>query len=172
MRRLLQPKNRLVSTDPRKSSCYLSALNIIQGEVDPLEVHKSLIRIKERNLVNFAPWGQSSMQVSLAPHSPYVDPPTKISGLLLANHTSISTFIKRTSDQYDRLRKRNAFLDQYKKMDLFKDGFEEFDESREIVQNLIDEYKSTEKENFLDTVEYIDSHPEERPSAIGGLASF
>lgn len=38
MRRLLQPKNRMVSTTPSKTSCYISILNIIQGEADPTEV--------------------------------------------------------------------------------------------------------------------------------------
>ena len=38
MRRLLQPKNRMVSTTPSKSSCYISILNIIAGEADPTEV--------------------------------------------------------------------------------------------------------------------------------------
>ena len=44
MRRLLQPKNRMVSTTPSKSSCYISILNIIQGEVDPTEVYSRYIR--------------------------------------------------------------------------------------------------------------------------------
>ena len=43
MRRLLQPKNRMVSTTPSKSSCYISILNIIQGEADPTEVGHSII---------------------------------------------------------------------------------------------------------------------------------
>ena len=43
MRRLLQPKNRMVSTTPSKSSCYISILNIIQGEADPTEVGQSVI---------------------------------------------------------------------------------------------------------------------------------
>lgn len=38
MRRLLQPKNRMVSTVPSKTSCFISILNIIQGDVDPTEV--------------------------------------------------------------------------------------------------------------------------------------
>lgn len=38
MRRLLQPKNRMVSTETSKKSCYISVLNIIQGEADPTEV--------------------------------------------------------------------------------------------------------------------------------------
>jgi tubulin gamma len=41
MRRLLQPKNRMVSTIPSKSACYISILNIIQGDVDPQDVRIS-----------------------------------------------------------------------------------------------------------------------------------
>jgi hypothetical protein len=38
MRRLLQPKNQMVSTKPGKNSCYISILNIIMGEADPTDV--------------------------------------------------------------------------------------------------------------------------------------
>ncbi len=40
MRRLLQPKNMMVSTniDKNVAHCYISILNIIQGEVDPTQV--------------------------------------------------------------------------------------------------------------------------------------
>jgi len=40
MRRLLQPKNMMVSTpvDRQAKHCYISILNIIQGEVDPTQV--------------------------------------------------------------------------------------------------------------------------------------
>jgi tubulin gamma len=41
MRRLLQPKNVMVTTasrDKHINHCYVSILNIIQGDVDPSEV--------------------------------------------------------------------------------------------------------------------------------------
>jgi tubulin gamma len=41
MRRLLQPKSRMVSTTPTKKSCYMSILNIIQGDVDPTDVSQT-----------------------------------------------------------------------------------------------------------------------------------
>jgi tubulin gamma len=62
MRRLLQTKNIMVSANTRRG-CYISILNIIQGEVDPSQVHKSLQRIRERKLANFIPWGPASIQV-------------------------------------------------------------------------------------------------------------
>lgn len=45
MRRLLQPKNIMVSASTRKGK-YMSILNIIQGDVDATQIHKSLQRIR------------------------------------------------------------------------------------------------------------------------------
>jgi tubulin gamma len=151
MRRLLQPKNRMVSINPSKSSCYISILNIIQGEADPTDVHKSLLRIRERRLASFIPWGPASIQVALTKKSPYIsDPGHRVSGLMLANHTSVATLFKRIVHQYDRFRNRNAFLEQYKKEAPFSDGLGEFDEARAVVMDLIGEYEAAEKENYLD----------------------
>ncbi|KAB8073169.1 tubulin-domain-containing protein [Aspergillus leporis] len=150
MRRLLQPKNRMVSINPSKSSCYISILNIIQGEADPTDVHKSLLRIRERRLASFIPWGPASIQVALTKKSPYIQNTHRVSGLMLANHTSVATLFKRIVQQYDRLRKRNAFLEQYKKEAPFSDGLGEFDEARAVVMDLVGEYEAAEKETYLD----------------------
>jgi tubulin gamma len=168
MRRLLQPKNRMVSTNPTKKSCYMSILNIIQGEVDPsdvsvpllylqlfpvanpqLQVHKSLMRIRERRLATFIPWGPASIQVALTKKSPYVQSSHRVSGLMLANHTGIATLFKRIVAQYSTLRKRNAFLESYKREAPFKDGLGEFDEAKEVVQDLIAEYEEAEGADYL-----------------------
>jgi len=90
MRRLLQTKNIMV-TGGAKKGLYISILNIIQGEVDPTQVHKSLQRIRERKLANFITWGPASIQVALSKKSPYVESSHKVSGLMMANHTGIST---------------------------------------------------------------------------------
>lgn len=51
--------------------------------------------------------------------------------------------------QFDALRKRNAFLDRYRQFSMFRDGFEEIDHSREVVQSLIEEYQAAEKPDYL-----------------------
>jgi tubulin gamma len=67
MRRLLQSKNIMVSAHAKAkestSTKYISILNIIQGDVDPTQVHKSLQRIRERNDIDFIKWGPASLQV-------------------------------------------------------------------------------------------------------------
>lgn len=52
-------------------------------------------------------------------------------------------------DQYDRLWSKKAFLDQYKKEDIFANGFEEFEDSRRVVQEMSDEYKACESEGYI-----------------------
>ena len=68
---------------------------------------------------------------------------------MLANHTGINTLFKRIVGQYHRLRKRKAFLEQYKREEPFRDGLGEFDSTREVVMELIGEYEEAEKANYL-----------------------
>ena len=57
--------------------------------------------------------------------------------------------MKRTCVQYDRLLKRSAFLEQYKRETSAGDALEEFNSSREVVQNLISEYTACESPDYL-----------------------
>jgi len=151
MRRLLQPKNMMVSTsmDKKVNHCYISILNIIQGEVDPTQVHKSLQRIRERKMTGFIPWGPASIQVALSRKSPYVPTTHRVSGLMLANHTSIASLFQRALRDYDKMRKREAYVEQFRKEDMFADNLDEMDDSREVVQNLVDEYIAATKPDYL-----------------------
>merc|ERR1719188_2811988 len=132
MRRLLHTKNIMVSCTTRRG-VYMSILNIIQGEVDPTQVHKSLQRIRERKLAKFIKWGPASIQVALSRQSPYLQHAHKVNGLMMANHTAICQLFDRSIKQYDKLRSRNAFLENYRQESLFSDGLEEFDHAREVV---------------------------------------
>nr|XP_029122755.1 tubulin gamma-3 chain isoform X1 [Elaeis guineensis] len=111
MRRLLQTKNIMVSSYARTKEAsqakYISILNIIQGDVDPTQVHESLQRIRERKLVNFIEWGPASIQVALSRKSPYVQTTHRDNDL------------------------------------------SEFDESREIIESLVDEYKACESPDYI-----------------------
>lgn len=44
---------------------------MVQGEVDPTQVHKSLQRIRERDLANFIDWGPASIQARTTHPEPY-----------------------------------------------------------------------------------------------------
>ena len=59
MRRLLQPKNMMVSTPVHRQAnhCYISILNIIQGEVDPTQVgHERSLEVTGLNWPDVQDW--------------------------------------------------------------------------------------------------------------------
>jgi tubulin gamma len=87
---------------------------------------------------------------ALARKSPFVETPHKVSGFMLANHTSMAELFDRLLNQYDRIRSRNAFLDNYRKEPMFADSLDEFDHARETVQNLVDEYRACERPDYVD----------------------
>ncbi|GAM21981.1 hypothetical protein SAMD00019534_051560 [Acytostelium subglobosum LB1] len=148
MRRLLQQQNIMVSS-PYKSGKYMSVLNIIQGEVDPTQVHNSLQRIRERKLVNFINWGPASIQVALSKKSPYIQTSHKVSGLMLANHTSVHHLFSGVIDEYEKLRAKKAFIQNYSKECNFGDILEEFDRAKEAVGGLVEEYKAAEHSSYV-----------------------
>ncbi len=49
---------------------------------------------------------------------------------MIANHTSMAQLFGRTISQYDKLRKRNAFLEQYRREPMFEENLDEFDSAR------------------------------------------
>lgn len=118
MRRLLQSKNIMVSGGARRGA-YISILNIIQGDVDPTQIHKSLQRIRERHLANFIPWGPASIQVALSRKSPFIESNHKVSGMMLANHTCVSELFKKIYDDEKKLIKGKAFLVEFQKERIF-----------------------------------------------------
>mmetsp|Transcript_8944 Transcript_8944/g.30190 ORF Transcript_8944/g.30190 Transcript_8944/m.30190 type:complete len:447 (+) Transcript_8944:300-1640(+) len=122
MRRLLQTKNIMISpeqTGKMLQGKFISILNIIQGDVEPTQVHKSLQRIRERKLANFIEWAPANMQVAISKQSPMTSTVNRVSGLMLANHTSIRGLFTRCMAQYEKLIRRKAFLDQYEQYNLF-----------------------------------------------------
>jgi len=149
MRRLLQNKNIMVQGGARKGM-YISILNIIQGEVDPTQVHQALQKIREKKLANFIPWGPGSIQVALSKKSPYVETSYKVSGLMLANHTSISLLMSQIISVFQTMFKKKAFLDMFRKEDMFKDSLEEFDDSNDVVQKVVEEYQACERKDYLE----------------------
>lgn len=132
---------------------YISMLDIIQGDVDPSEVHSALSRIRDKRLAEFIPWGPASMQVALQQHgSPYLRSSNRVKGLMLANHTSFASMLSKLETQYSAMLSRNAFIDA-----LLKDVPKEyFDESTEALSELIQEYVAAE------TPEYPEWKPSER----------
>lgn len=54
---------------------------------------------------------------------------------MLANHTAICQLFDRCVKQYEKLRSRNAFLENYRQEPLFAESLDEFDHAKEALFN-------------------------------------
>ena len=43
----------------------------------------------------------------------------------------------------------SAYLHEYKQLEMFSDGLDEFKDARQVVQSLIDEYKAAETKDYV-----------------------
>ncbi|KAH9385626.1 tubulin gamma [Nematocida major] len=139
-RRLVLPKSRLIGFEESETNKVISSINIMMG-TDAGEVEKSLMRLRQKEVINFAPWAPASIQMAISKA-----PCESVSGLLLTNSTGFSRTLQKISAQYDALKKRNAFLDMYKKEG--NEYINEFEPAREAAQWIIDEYRRAELSNY------------------------
>ncbi|KAF7683279.1 Tubulin gamma chain [Astathelohania contejeani] len=145
LRKLLLPKTRLATYESSKTHSVISMLNILNGVINPLDVQKSLVRIQDKGMIQFAPWISPSYHVALS--RKFTAPPSsnRISGLCLSNSSGIASLLSKICDQFDKLKNKNAFTEIYRK---FTDDLNDFDVSRECVQNVIDEYLKSELSTY------------------------
>ncbi|ODV98199.1 hypothetical protein PACTADRAFT_78594 [Pachysolen tannophilus NRRL Y-2460] len=149
---LLDKKLKMVKSSPDNHGLYISALDIIQGDIEQSDIQKGLIKAQQR--IEFVPWTSSSVHLAKSKRSPFLKQKinrTPVSGLMLSNQTSIVSLFNKVLSQYDKLMKRNAFVEAYRKHNY--DGFdilEEFQNSRDMVESLIDEYRNSESMKYLE----------------------
>ncbi|TBU00996.1 gamma chain of tubulin [Hamiltosporidium magnivora] len=136
MSRLLMEKYRMIGTN----GSIISSLNILSN-VCPLEVQRGFIRVMERNSVNFVPWKIPGYHVVISGQNK-----KNICGLGLNNITGIASYFRKITNQYDKLRKKNAFIDIYRK---FNEDLNIFDQARETVENAIQEYEKSELSSYI-----------------------
>lgn len=145
---LLDRKIRMIDCDDKHDS-YISIFDIVQGDYDQSDIQKSIVKAQQR--ANFVPWSSSSVHVAQGKKSMHHVTANSHypSGLQLSNTSSIITLLDKTCKQYDKIMRRSAFIGGYDGR-LFQNGLDEFAESRECVQGVIDEYTSAEKVSYLD----------------------
>ena len=149
MNRLLDQKNIMVSTDMTKGM-YVSILNILQGEIDPSEIHTALRQVRENKKLRFIPWGPASLQLALSRKSPYVEMPNRVSGLMLANHTNVRGLFESLIKDFKRLYTSKAYFQQYEKSSALSGRVtDEFNESLAAVTKVCKEYEAAERDDFL-----------------------
>lgn len=137
---------------------YISMLNYLIGNnLNQQEIRKGSIRAQQR--VEFVPWTSSSVHVVNCQKSPFINgykSPQKsmnLNGIQISNNTSIIHVFSKIVKQFDLLAKREAYVNYYTES---KDKEERlrvldlFNECRESVVNVIDEYKACQSMSYLE----------------------
>lgn len=146
---LLDKRLKMIDVDDKHNS-YISIFNVLQGSFEQSDIQKAIIKAQQR--AKYVPWSSSSLHVAYGKKSQHYKTSNSDypSGLMLSNSSATVTLLEKTCKQYDKIMKRTAFVGGYKDGKLFQNGLDEFNESRESVQSVIDEYKNAESVSYLD----------------------
>ncbi|KAL7713877.1 Tubulin gamma chain [Entamoeba marina] len=143
MKRLLQPQN-LMARIKLKEGCFVSMCDFFQGDVSADEINEALQRFTDRRLVDFVPWNKDSLKIVNTRVSPIVKRGSRISGLMLANHTSVRHYFEDILKSFNQMYKKGVYLESY--------------QSKDIVKCVIDEYEKAESTDFLNYKYPIHDH--------------
>lgn len=138
MRRLSLPKTRLCTYEPSSVNATISVFNILEGVKDPVEVSRFVEDIFSKRLNNFVDGFPPFFLTALSKKKPQFN---RVSGLRIQNTTGVASLLKKIGSQFDQLKRRNAFLEMYKKFDT---DLSIFDQSRESLQKTVEEYEKCE----------------------------
>lgn len=129
---------------------YITLLNYLIGtSLNQQEIRKATLRAQQR--VDFVPWASSSIHIMNGLSSPYLN--EKLKGIQLSNNTSIATVFGNIVRQYELLAKREAYINFYTETNNREEKqavLLMFNECKESVTNVINEYKNCQSENYLD----------------------
>lgn len=138
MRKLALPKTRLCSYESSSTNVNLSIFNILEGVNDCSEISRYTESIFSKKSINFVNGIPPYYLSAVSLRTPEFN---RVSGLALNNSSGIATLFKKICIQFDQLKKRNAFVELYKKFDT---DLSLFDTSREVVQRIIENYENCE----------------------------
>lgn len=132
---------------------YISVMNYLIGNnLSQQEIRKGALKARQR--IDFVPWASSSVQMVNGKRPAFLktENPKQITGVQLSNNTSIIDVFKRIIKQYELLVKREAYINSYTESNAREEKvrvLEMFNECRESIMNVIDEYQSCQLVNYL-----------------------
>eukprot|EP00477_Mikrocytos_mackini_P001883 GAHX01002048.1.p1 GENE.GAHX01002048.1~~GAHX01002048.1.p1 ORF type:complete len:476 (-),score=92.88 GAHX01002048.1:24-1451(-) len=113
------------------------------------DVYESRERIRKNKNIKFFDWIPTGLRTTINTTSPYLEGENHTGGFMYINNSSCVKALEKTLNDFDKLKKKKAFLSEFKKVDLDIDIMGEMEDAREVVFDMIDEYKNTEQEDYL-----------------------
>lgn len=130
---------------------YISMMQYLIGDtLNQQEIRRGLLKAQLRT--HFVPWTSSAIHVVNGRKLTFSDN-KNLSGFLISNNTSIPKMFGKVLRQYDLLAKRQAYINFYTESNDREEiarVLETFEECKESVMSVIDEYKSSATMNYLE----------------------
>lgn len=133
---------------------YILIMNYLIGDnLNQQDIRKAVAKINQR--VNFVDWVPLAIQMVNGRKSPFVSQPNEqrqLSGIQLSNNNLMISMFEKISEQFDRLYKRKAYINNYLPVTISDEAYEVelmFQDSKESVLRVIDEYKACCKADYL-----------------------
>jgi tubulin epsilon len=133
--------NQLLQCDP-KSNLYLACALILRGRVQLSDIRRNIERLKPS--LDFVSWNQEGWKTGLCSVAPFGQPYSLLS---LANNTCVKDTFTTMSDRFKKLYRVKAHLHHYAQVDHMDMGL--FGESVESLNQLVDEYRTLEKQQAV-----------------------
>lgn len=144
--------NNSMVTHSSDEPVYIAIYDLLQGYIQQSDITRAILKTQKR--VQFAPWSKSSLHVNIGKKSSFNQSPNSdyVSGLMLSNSTAINSLLKKTCHSFDTIYNRGAFLHKFQNGRVFENGWDEFKESREVVQSVIEEYAYAAQDSYVDDI--------------------
>ena len=132
---------------PFENGKLISSFHFLNRNQAKLDICEMLEKNYKESKIKFIEWAPPSIHYSNL-NSFLCKESSKQTEIYFFNHTAIKYVFKEILMQYDLLRKRNAFLNNYLKEFKFINGLELFQDSRENLISLLEEYEKAETNFF------------------------
>ncbi|XP_046573456.1 tubulin alpha-1 chain-like [Haliotis rubra] len=143
------PNNQMVRCDPSRATFMACCLQY-RGNIDPKDVNNAIRSLNAKETAKFADWCPRNFKVGIHAQAPSASAGSDLAEVeravcMLSNNTGVAKVWGRLSRKFDLMYAKRAYLHFYEREGM---DMKQFDEAREDLASLEDDYKKIDAGSF------------------------